>query len=566
MSEEYYSSRYLNPKDTKDPTKDFLSCSTDNIHSSTKEKLALCKADVQKNTLSDEEFRKHFEWELMQKNIGNCYLVAVINSLRLHTDFKKLIQKSVKKVPDGFEFTLPLGAPYPYWKVVKVTERDYYPQLTIGAKELIVLDGNDWLKALAIAYWKISTGQDEYDTRLLTGWNEVNVMNTMFYWISGYSRSRDKFTYDKNDKIVWNKKEDTPFVIELKNVLDMFNRGKLMTVNFPINESDIVDDIFDFRKQPELAWNSLHAFTVHSVVKTGNNIHSVIIINPWDSTKKIKLSIKKFLHLVTSYSLGAYDPRIFWITHNSKKDIWNRSEIDQSENKDLKIKEMGLDQIISKFSRLLYFGRHNCTIRFFGGEYYIDSFWKTDTRLWSGFMHRYAKATIDSEGGLEKYLYKYKFDNYASIQRSVMIGNYIRRGNREWDYSKLEHVIHFGKQRISFGNRSPFSTEFQWKTDTLFAYTLYPALFATFINQCRERYIDKKEERESTILEPFYLDAKWNLSFSDWRVSDNITTFLTNQKYDRTIMSKWSEIWIRSSDIDTKKKIVDLLNRLYKWD
>jgi hypothetical protein len=50
----------------------------------------------------------------MQKNIGNCYLVAVINSLRLHTDFRKLIQKSVKKVSDGFEFTLPLGAPYPY--------------------------------------------------------------------------------------------------------------------------------------------------------------------------------------------------------------------------------------------------------------------------------------------------------------------------------------------------------------------------------------------------------------------------------------------------------------------
>jgi hypothetical protein len=73
---------------------------------------------------------------------------------------------------------------------------------------------------------------------------------------------------DNNTKISWNQKEDAPFVSELTKVLSMFDKDKLMTVSFPINESDVVDDIFDFREYPESAYERAHAFTVLSVEKT----------------------------------------------------------------------------------------------------------------------------------------------------------------------------------------------------------------------------------------------------------------------------------------------------------
>lgn len=563
MSEEYYLSRHLNHKDIKDPTKDFVSCSTDSIHSLTKEKLALCKDDVQKNTLSDEEFHRYFEWELMQKNIGNCYLLAVINSLRLHTDFKKLIQKSVKKIPDGFEFILPLGAPYPYGKIIKVTKRDYYPQLTIGGNELMVLDGNEWLKALAIAYGNISTGQSEYDTQLLTGWDEVNVMNTMFYWISGYSRSRKMFNFtDNNTKISWNKKEDIEFVNELGNVLSMFDTNKLMTVSIPINESGAVDDVFDFRKYPEYAYERDHAFTVQSVEKIWNNIRSVTIINPWDSTKHIKIPVEKFLRLVTSYSFGSYNPRVFGITYTNSRDIWNRDTLDQQFYKEKKFENMWLNQVIEKYVPSLINPWSGSFIRLVQWQYFIDSYWKTDVILGAGFSDFILNNSIIMAWWFEEYFEESKKSwEWYYREKFIQFYKMSQRKKRGKEFS-----ITFGKQTINFNNQNPFSTQFQWRTDLRFAYTLYPALFATFINQCRQVYIGKREERESTILEPFYLDAKWGLSFSDGRVSDNVDNFFTGKTYGYDIMSKWSEIWINSSDIETKKKIIDLLNRLYKWD
>ena len=54
----------------------------------------------------------------------------------------------------------------------------------------MTLDGNDGLKALAIAYGKVSTGKDIFDIRALDGGHGGSYFNTLVYGVSSYSRWR----------------------------------------------------------------------------------------------------------------------------------------------------------------------------------------------------------------------------------------------------------------------------------------------------------------------------------------------------------------------------------------
>jgi hypothetical protein len=89
----------------------------------------------------------------------------------------------------------------------------------------------------------------------------------------------------------------------------------------------------------------------------------------------------------------------------------------------------------------------------------------------------------------------------------------------------------------------------------------YPILLSNFINRMRHDYINTKMWDWKN---PFSLNSDWELVFDDdnsisWRA--NVTDFFK----DTVTILKWRKtLWINPNDKDTKQKIVDFLNKLYK--
>jgi hypothetical protein len=80
--------------------------------------------------LSEGDFDKLFEGKgksFAQKNVGNCYLISSMLSLRVSPYFEFLMRTSIKIVEGGWDVRIPLGTPN--GTIYHITEKDIKPQL-----------------------------------------------------------------------------------------------------------------------------------------------------------------------------------------------------------------------------------------------------------------------------------------------------------------------------------------------------------------------------------------------------------------------------------------------------
>ena len=65
---------------------------------------------MRESTLSSADYNRDFDrGSLNQANVGNCYLIAALNSLSASPHFEALIRTSIKKTSGGWEVKIPLG-------------------------------------------------------------------------------------------------------------------------------------------------------------------------------------------------------------------------------------------------------------------------------------------------------------------------------------------------------------------------------------------------------------------------------------------------------------------------
>ena len=540
-----------------------LTCTRDFVHRKTRQKLYSCKEELWWNLLSDEDFREHFLSKLSQRNLWDCWLVAAINCLRLHTKYKELIQKSVRKVPDGFEITFPLWAPYLRWKIVKVTNRELYPQISIWAEELMTLDGEDGLKALAIAYGKVSTGKDIFDIRALDEGNVGSYFNTLVYGVSSYSRWRQTYRQDARGEWKFDTKEDAWFITEITRAASMSSHENMMTVTIPIASGGQIDDLLDFRKS-ENTLKKNHEFSVDSVIRKWWKIQSIILINPWDSHSPFTLSLKEFQRLTLSYTFWAYDPRVFGLTHTKDTDIWKREKWKSATEN---ITELSLDQIIQKYQssllrdRILTRAWWDTVMRFMKGRYSIDSWWRIDASLWKWFTQGLFEHSIKQAWGFDSYVEQVKSSqrDYGNGELTSAYMSHILAYSETFREGRLDYTLEFWPHVLNFGKRNPFSDTFQGKKEEVFRYSLYPALFTVFINGLRSLLSEKKWN--NSLIDPWYINKNWALCASGSRLIDMIS-FQKNSQ-DRELITDWTMFGINQNDNETKIKIIDFLNLLY---
>ena len=459
-----------------------ISCSPEEIKNKTKKKLEECKKEIDSEfILSENDFESDFNGELEQSNIWNCWLVATINSMRFQKDFRSLIRKSVKKVSDGYEIIIPLGAPIWQGKVIKVILRDLYPQISVWGDELMSLRWKRWLKALIIAYGKISTGRDIFDIQKLSGWEEIKALNTIIYWISWYSRSRKIWNKD----FTWNQDEDPAFLREISTALKAFDTSRFMTVGFAINPSWAIDNLVNFRKYPKYSFENMHAFTVKSVQYSWDNIIGVELVNPWNSKKPFTLEIKRFLQLVVDYSFASYNPRRFDLSLDSS----NESHASRREYKDKEIPIQ--NQWISDLTGI----RGEPILRNEKWKYYLLSYWISDTYLWTWFTQWIIDESIEKlhewpwtfkewrKSKIEVYLdSSMNNQDINDMSASAILSQQIAP---IWRYKQwtIDYTIHFWKHTINFWKKNPFSDVYKWEKNTIFRLTLYPSFFSNYINQ-----------------------------------------------------------------------------------
>ena len=114
-------------------------------------------------TISPVEFKLLFNGELMQQNVGNCYLIASFNSLKASPHFEAIIRTSVEVTKDGYYVKFPLGGKEPRTRIF-VSHADLEKQKVNRSEDeynrtsLHPVQGSTGWQVLEAAYVKLHTG------------------------------------------------------------------------------------------------------------------------------------------------------------------------------------------------------------------------------------------------------------------------------------------------------------------------------------------------------------------------------------------------------------------------
>ena len=477
-------------------------------------------------SLTNEEFKKCFEkWEdFQQTNVGDCWLLAAIDSLVSFWDYKKLIMTSVFiNNNKGFMIRLPLWAwvneSKPFYvsfselmKEQKGIEWTEYKPITLWSWELKAFRG---LKALILAYWKKITWKETFDVSNLDGWYTERAFNDLIYWMNTYICTRSlsyEETSEENDPS-WMK--DKNFVNAFKTVLEKFNtKNDMLTigVNQLWNNSEE-----NYSKLGHYSWSN-HVVSVEAVKKQWWNL-IITLSNPWDSSKSYDISFNELLKSCSKFVLCTKKERK-WLqkSHDSydkkRQEIWSSSVESQ---KDIK----SLNQVIQltwEKDKTLRKSRWdvivtNKDIIGFTEDLTISSFW------------------LETEVKEEKWkIIITSWENTLSINRENLSHSY----EYEWDNNH--------------NNNYPLY--------------LYWSKIANFINRMKHDYINPKKWANNN---PFSLDSKWCLCFNEWWTSSMWGFLRSLYKWSKTLTileDNWeSSLWIISNNV--KNDLVEFLNTLY---
>ena len=265
------------------------------------------------STLSKESYNILFNWDVLkQQNVGNCYLISALNSLRKSPHYEAIIRLSIQKVNGGYNIKIPLWSKN--WQVIFVNLDDIQPQknINLGKRDnsgkvdnreyLHPIDWPEWLKLIEAAYWKMITSQQ---------WKQWEILNRLYmegwYWeqslmklLGSNTLARNNITWEwlfnnkwylKNLASKWDK-----IINQVENFLDNFHPWKdIATVN--TMRSQQWHDSKYFIDGIEL-YNS-HAYSITNVDKFNQIVH---VTNPWNAHEVIPLTYNQFMRAFSDTS------------------------------------------------------------------------------------------------------------------------------------------------------------------------------------------------------------------------------------------------------------------------
>lgn len=268
--------------------------------------------------INNAEFDKYFSNKnFKQWKLGNCYLVSSLRSLMENNNYKKLILNSVGTVYLNWKikyFVIKLPFWEPNWKPILIWFDD------INNKEYIIKNWkkiekswiSDWplgIRALEAAYneyvlwislWPLTKMESWFGSlaifNLLWGEN-VNVFN---YKIPYYNPSWELEPYWRKPWEKYKKYFENIEFNDIKTFLLWFNKNDhVVTLSSRIWKSG--------EKTYMVWWNKFsynHSYSLVWVSKSWNEIQSVDVINPHDTSKIVSLSYSEFISTFSLISGG----------------------------------------------------------------------------------------------------------------------------------------------------------------------------------------------------------------------------------------------------------------------
>ncbi len=304
-----------------------------------------------KYKLSHEDFVEYFEGErFYQRNIGNCWLLAAIDSLVSFWDYEKLVRSSVSKDKNGFTIRLPLWS-----KKDNKKSKEYFvsfselkkSQSGIYWNNLIPVDWKSWIKALVRAFLRHTSNDgnngSDIDFLNLKGGRWVSAFNSLvsFPWMKTYCCTRTISEKEKREDKSWTK--DVQFVNTFRSVLESFNRQNDMLTLTVCQEQETNNDR---KNQPKDNYDDLwhysrpnHEISVEAVKKSGWNL-IITVSNPWDSERTYDILFDDLLKSCSVFSLCTKKARTWlqestgsywdWSRRNAASDHLN--SMDRAQN------------------------------------------------------------------------------------------------------------------------------------------------------------------------------------------------------------------------------------------
>ncbi len=260
-------------------------------------------------TLTKEEFNTYFISaedfdagpELKQSNIGDCYLVAAIHALSRSPNFETICRASMLRQSDGsWEIKIPLLGEQS--DVVKITQEEIGAQnnnrffkkvpgkISLDLRrQLRSLSGNEGFQALEAAYMKHKFGSVD---RLASEGGHGDEALTRLGGDNFVRYSIDSATYAQNEKIIYPGLQsiDEENLAYLDHYLENFDpETHIATVSTKHDAGGLSNKYRVEGTSTYLVPG--HAYSI-SAVDSQNKL--VTVINPWDTTKLIVLTLDQF--------------------------------------------------------------------------------------------------------------------------------------------------------------------------------------------------------------------------------------------------------------------------------
>ena len=470
--------------------------------------------------LSKSDFKKYFEWEdFQQENIGNCRLLAVIDSLVSFWDYEKLIRTSVTKDNKWYTFYLPLWAPHLDSNKFFVSYEELDTnQVGIGWDTPILVIWKQWIQALVLAYWKKCTWKyGQFDYNNLSSWQSDRALNDLVFWIKTYSEVRT--TYSETEDQLW--KKDLDFINKFYKTLEGFNR-KYDMLTLSVNQ--LQENDLDRQNIKWEAYSSLwhyskpnHTISVEKVRKEKWKL-IVTVSNPRDSNRTYDITFNDLIKSCHGFYLG------------TKRERWRLSKSDRTNSNQMTYHATDITKTIDDIQSI----NQVVQLTWEANEALREARW--DILVTENKNNTFKVSSYDLEMNIKERGWQIIiYNNWIelSIDKKKLLNKY------EYDDKTVEN------------NQYPL--------------LLYWAKIANFINMMRKFYINPKKRDKSN--NKAFRIINWSLQFDDdpstfgWR--NRIRRKSAERFWDDYIecLNDRNSLWISNNDKNTKQKIANLLNQ-----
>ena len=304
-----------------------------------------------KYSLSHEDFVNYFEGESFgQRNVGDCWFLAAIDSLVSFWDYEKLIRSSVTKNKNGFKIKLPLWSNSGKEYFISFSELKK-KQSWIHWENFVLVEWKQGIEALVRAYLRHtstdSNNESDTDFLNLNGWNTGLTFNSLLYfpWMKTYYAQRTISEAEQKKDIQWTK--DTQFVSQIYSALEDFDSKNDM-ITLWVYQVDEANN--DRKNQSADNYNQLghysksnHEISVEAVKKDRWNL-IITVSNPWDSGRKYDISFNNLIKSCASFTLCTKKERK-WLKESTKS-YWKWERRHAASNKISMDKVRNVNQII----------------------------------------------------------------------------------------------------------------------------------------------------------------------------------------------------------------------------